>query len=663
MSEKRTLGKMQGRATLIPASFNPDENTIDVVFATEVEVMRRDYDGLYREVLACESSAVRLDRLNAGGAVIDSHNAYSVTKQFGVVVRAWIDEGTKEAKATIKLSQRDEWKGVVGDILAGIIRNVSVGYNIYKFLVDDSNQDVPPIYRAIDWEPTEISFTPVPADYNSGSRTDSEQNQVKITMKRNSKDIADIYAASRAAGLTDEYAQSLVDSEATREAVLAEIEGKRAAKPVKPINESEIRAQERTRITEIRKAARIAGVEADFVDTLIDNGVALEAARAQIIDKAAESNAVAPRLQTSVTVSADEKDKKTRGMESSILQRAGIVSAEVAGDPGQFRGMTLMDLAKEALTESGVNWRGMSQRQIATRALQMSRDGGGGLASGDFSYVLQNVLNKTLRTMYDLQERTFTPWTRKSTASDFKNILRTQLNDLKLSKVSEGGEYSFAQAGDTGEVYKVSKYGKIVNIDWEAIVNDDLSAFSRYPQFLAGAVAQLQSDLIYAIITGPHVMGDGNQLFDAANHNNYTSVGTDISVTSLGIGRKQMRQQKTAAGNVLNITPKFLVCGPNKEQVALQYTSQNYVATKNSDINVWVGMMQPIIDARIPDNSWFLVANPGVIDTIEYATLDGQDIYTESRYGFDVDALQWKVRTVFGAKAIEWRSIYKNAGA
>jgi len=74
-------------------------------------------------------------------------------------------------------------------------------------------------------------------------------------------------------------------------------------------------------------------------------------------------------------------------------------------------------------------------------------------------------------------------------------------------------------------------------------------------------------------------------------------------------------------------------------------------------------MMQPIVDARITDNSWFLVANPGVIDTIEYATLDGQDIYTESRYGFDVDALQWKVRTVFGAKAIEWRSIYKNAGA
>jgi len=124
-----------------------------------------------------------------------------------------------------------------------------------------------------------------------------------------------------------------------------------------------------------------------------------------------------------------------------------------------------------------------------------------------------------------------------------------------------------------------------------------------------------------------------------------------------------MRQQKSPGGNFLNLTPKFIVCGPNKEQAALQYTSQNYVSTKSSDINVWAGMMRPIIDARIADNSWFLIADPMSIDTVEYAALDNQEIYTESRYGFDVDALQWKIRTVFGAKAIEWRSMYKNAGA
>jgi hypothetical protein len=105
------------------------------------------------------------------------------------------------------------------------------------------------------------------------------------------------------------------------------------------------------------------------------------------------------------------------------------------------------------------------------------------------------------------------------------------------------------------------------------------------------------------------------------------------------------------------------VGGPVNEALMLQYTSQNYVATKSGDINVWVGMMQPIVDARITDTTWLLIADPLLIDTIEYAVLDGQEIYTETRYGFDVDALQWKVRSVFGAKAIDWRSMYKNAGA
>jgi len=668
MSLKRNIEKMLGQASIVPASFNADENTVDVVFATEVEVLRRTWEETYREVLVCQSANVRLDRLNSGGPVLDSHNRYSITNQFGVVVRAWIDNTTREAKATIKLSQRDEWKGVVDDIKAGIIRNISVGYNIYAFDVDDTNPSVPPIYRAVDWEPTEISFTPVPADYLSGSRSETHEKNtvtIKFTMKRKYKEIAEIFAACRAAGLSDEYAESLVSGELAHADVLAEIASKRSAPAPapSPVNESAVRAAERTRINDIRTAARIAGVPEEFATGLIDSDVTTDQARAQIINKAAELNPVTPRLQSGVTFGADEKDKKSRGMEASIMVRAGMPGADAAGDPGEFRGMTLMDLAKESLSLAGINWRGMTQREIATRALQMATRDGGAVSSGDYSYVLQNVLNKSLRAAYDLQERTFTPFVRKGSASDFKQILRTQLNDLTIDEVKEDDEYTLATVGDSGEVYKVAKYGKIVNIGWEAIVNDDLNAFSRYPAFLAGAVAQKQGDIVYAILTGPHAMGDGNQLFDAANHGNYTTPGTDISVGAIGIGRKAMRVQKSPGGNVLNITPKFLVCGPNKEQVALQFTSVNYVATKGSDINVWTGMTTPIVDARISDNSWYLIANPALIDTIEYSTLDGQDIYTESRYGFKVDALQWKVRSVFGAKAIEWRSMYKNVGA
>jgi hypothetical protein len=670
LKQTRSLGKLQGRAELIPSSFNAEDNAIDVVFATEVAILRRTWEETYQEILVCQTPNVRLARINSGGPVLDSHNTYSIANQFGVVVRGWVDDATRECKATLKLSERDEWKGVVKDIQAGIIRNISVGYNIYAFDVDESNPNVPPIYRAIDWEPSEISFTPVPADYMSGSRAqDTEQNTVTINikMKRSNKEIAEIFAACRAAGLTTEYADSLVNGELATDDALAEIAQKRSAPAHTPapasLDAAAVRAEERARISGIRTAARIAGVDEQFVNGLIDGSVSLDNARAQIIDKAAELNPVKPALQTGISFGADEKDKKNRGMESALLQRAGAVKSDVAGDPGQFRGMTLMDLAKECLSDSGINARGMSQREIATRALAMVRDSGGGLSTGDFSYLLQNVLNKTLRAAYDLQDRTFTPWTRKSTATDFKPMLRAQLNDLKLSAVGEGTEYTYATSGDSGETYKLAKYGKIVNINWEAIVNDDLNAFSRFPELLAGAVAQMQSDIVYSILTSNPTMGDNKALFEANTHKNYTSAGADITIASLSVGRQLMRQQTTPAGNKLNLAPKYLIVGPAKEAVALQMVSPLYTATEQSNINVWRGLLTPIVDARITDTSWFLIANPGVIDTVEYATLEGQDIYTESRYGFDVDALQWKVRSAFAAKAIEFRSMYKNAGA
>jgi hypothetical protein len=74
--------------------------------------------------------------------------------------------------------------------------------------------------------------------------------------------------------------------------------------------------------------------------------------------------------------------------------------------------------------------------------------------------------------------------------------------------------------------------------------------------------------------------------------------------------------------------------------------------------------MQVIVEPRLTGNQWYLSAAPGIIDTIEYAYLEGeQGLFTEQRNGFEVDGLEVKARLVFGTKAIDWRGLYKNAGA
>ncbi|MGZ9034392.1 MAG: hypothetical protein ACXW25_08280 [Rhodospirillales bacterium] len=52
---------------------------------------------------------------------------------------------------------------------AGIIRNVSVGYTVRAYEVIDQDGQVP-VWRAIDWQPVELSAVPVGADGGASFR-------------------------------------------------------------------------------------------------------------------------------------------------------------------------------------------------------------------------------------------------------------------------------------------------------------------------------------------------------------------------------------------------------------------------------------------------------------------------------------------------------------
>jgi hypothetical protein len=104
------------------------------------------------------------------------------------------------------------------------------------------------------------------------------------------------------------------------------------------------------------------------------------------------------------------------------------------------------------------------------------------------------------------------------------------------------------------------------------------------------------------------------------------------------------------------------------ELAAEQLIAQSLVPAKTTDvvpnsIRSLAVIAEPRLDPASGAVPWFLFANPASIDTIEYAYLEGQDgVFIESRTGFDVDGVEIKARLDFGAKAIDWRGIFKNAG-
>ena len=152
---------------------------------------------------------------------------------------------------------------------------------------------------------------------------------------------------------------------------------------------------------------------------------------------------------------------------------------------------------------------------------------------------------------------------------------------------------------------------------------------------------------------------------------NLTGTGTAISVTSLGVGRTMMRLQKGLQSEELNLTPAYLIVPATQENLAYQYTSANYTPATAATINEFRAggrtALEPIVEAILDASSttaWYLAANNGAIDTVEYCFLDGAEgPVIESEVGFEVDGISYKCREDFAAKAIDFRGLYKNAGA
>ena len=143
-----------------------------------------------------------------------------------------------------------------------------------------------------------------------------------------------------------------------------------------------------------------------------------------------------------------------------------VISEEQDFAARQYRGMALLELARESLGNAGVNTRGLSRDEVATRALH---------STSDFPEILSAVTNKTLRQAYEAYPRTFMLFCRQVLATDFKAMNRVQLGEApQLLEVGESGEFKRGTLGESKESYKVKTYGRVVAITRQVLINDDL---------------------------------------------------------------------------------------------------------------------------------------------------------------------------------------------
>jgi len=666
--ETRQLPTQRTRAEFKAESFNEADRTVEVIFATETAVRTYDWDeGMIDEVLICNPLNGDLTRLNSGAPALDNHDKYGSTaeKVVGVVSDARFENGAGIAKIRFGNSESDT--KLMNKVRDKIVTGVSVGYNVYEYQVTRSDGSRP-VYKATKWEATEISFVPVQADVNSRVRSEEGTNDVVV-----SEEIPATIPVVEENNIEQENNTNLNTIEMTEEEKAA-LELERKSK--ENATRSAAASEERARIKGISAHCRALGLPQSVADTLIEDNIDLATAGQRALAEWEKLQPANPN--PTVQQVQDDKEKTRSAMTNALVLRITPNAAQVMGEENvraaqEFRGMNLLRFAEESLIRAGVRTAGMSGKEIATFAL-------GGKIRGlhhttDFPLLLMDTVNRTLLAQYAIQERTFTAWARRATMNDFRTVTRARLSELlgDLEKVKEGEEYKYGTFSEGGESYKLAKYGKIIGITWEAIINDDLSAFDRLPQAFAAAAARLQTNIVYSMLlaNGFAVMNDGAALFSAAHKNfvgtagNQTTGGTALSEATLSAAYTSFRQQEDGAGNKLNLKPKFLIVGPKNEFLAQKLTSVNFVATKQSDtpIGSLTGLTL-VVDAEIENYEWFLASDPASLDTVEYAFLAGEEeLFIDQREGFNIDGLEVKARLIFAAKAIDWRGLYRNNGA
>ncbi len=140
-------------------SINADARTVEIAFSSEEPVAR--WWG--SEILDHTPGACRLDRVKQGGALLMDHEW---TDQVGVIESVRIDSD-RVGRAVVRFGRSGRAEEIFQDVVDGIRRNVSVGYQVHGYEIE-SSRNGDETYRITDWEPIEISFVSVPADITVG---------------------------------------------------------------------------------------------------------------------------------------------------------------------------------------------------------------------------------------------------------------------------------------------------------------------------------------------------------------------------------------------------------------------------------------------------------------------------------------------------------------
>lgn len=624
--QKRSVLGNYCRETTID-QVDSDNRTVELSFSSETPYGRWFGD----EILCHDEECINLERFNNGlGTVLFNHDRDAVV---GHIEKVWLEDN--RGKALVRFDTDEQSETIFQKVQSGTLQGVSVGYAIYRYevLEDEDTKSTNgrfngPAYVVTDWEPLEISIVSVPADATVGVGRSAEEIHTSIdTQEDNTRmdqektlEVQEVKSTPVETGLTQEDLQKAME-------------------------------QERKRTSEITALFRDFDVEG--ADEAIVMGVSVDEARAMVMDQLRARN-----KGVSVTMGEAESDKFRAAAQDAVLMAAGIPVADAAPGANELRGHSMVELAREALQREGLKANFGDNMELARQAIN---------STSTFPAIMSNLANKSVMVGFNEAETTYQIWAGKGSNRDFKEAARVALSEAgNLELVPEGGQFQQDFLGEASARTKVATYGKLFSLTRQAIINDDLGLFSKIATKYGSAAKRLVNKMVYAQLTGNVKMQDGVALFDN-KHGNVAGTGEALSVKAIAKAITAMRRQKGITGDAtLNITPKYLVVPPELEMTAYQIVNSTAAVdgVNSGVVNPYKGRFVVVADAELTDpDAWYLVADASQHDTIEVTYLNGVETpRLETRQGFDVDGIEYKVAFDCGVSALDFRGVFKNAG-
>ena len=489
--------------------------------------------------------------------------------------------------------------------------------------------------------------------------------------------------------------KSMTDEEKAAAAAAAEAERNRAqnaAQAAAAAAKAAVEA-ERTRASAIRTLGAKHRIDNATINSLIDGGVTIEAARETILETLAARNegdhAGAPG--GAITITADARDKWIQGASNWLIVRSGMrgavqAAAEKKGqkidlDPGEFTGVNLVDLARESLVRNGAKNVSRDPNQFVGAAFTARNDISQG--AGDFPILLENTMHKVLQAAYQITPNTWSQFCGTGTLTDFRpgnRYLRGTFG--KLDTLTDQGEFKQKSIPD-GEKQQISlaTKGNIINLSRQAIINDDMGAFVTLASDLGRAAALSIEIDVFALLAANPTMYDGFALFSNQHRNlaggSWTLPGGQsapaaalIAVSAFDAARVAMASQLDPSGvNILDIRPEVLLTSLFDEGQARIIIGSPYdteVSSKFQVPNKVAGLVGNIVgSARLnagPNgHGWYFFADKEMAPAIEVAFLNGvEEPFLDNSMGWRIDGTEFKVRLDYGVGAINWRSAFYN---